>query len=347
VISRGVVALALRRALAPSTWVVCVLVALIASGIDWSSATGLPRGDALVLRGLERRGLWIALAATLALATLARAAGQHRRWRERELDFVAAAPLARPSWLVSTWCGDALALAVLVAACGGFVELALGGATSSQCVVGNVALPRIALVESRSRVEWELESAPEVAHARLALLVAGGGRAAEVRWLARRGELASATTATVGLATTLELELPRGEGPVAFELERLAVGAIVVADPAGLTLTTPVADDRVASFALALRLWPALCAADALALGLGTWLSVASAFAAAACLWLVAWLAVSATPLVPAYDWFEALDWIAAGLVAPQPELASFVGAAGLVIVGLRIGAARAWTRSP
>ncbi|MCC6407922.1 MAG: hypothetical protein IT453_12230 [Planctomycetes bacterium] len=346
-ISVGVVGLAWRRALAPSVLLAFALVALATTWIDWSGATGLPRGDAQVLRGLERRGLWLALLAMLGVATLARAAGQFARWRARELDWLAALPVRRSRWLVSTWCGDALALGVLVVLAAGFVELSVGASAPTTRTLKRVELPPLALVAERSQLEWTLHDVPSAAHARLELALAGGGRAAEVRWRARRGELSTATVGTIGLRTTLELALPPGDGPVGFDLERLAPGAIVVADPAGLALTEPVESDRGASWAIAARVWPALIAADALALGFAAWLSGASAGFATLALWLGAWLATRTEPLIPCSDLFDALAQVAAGLVPRAPEFAHWVGTAALVVLGLGLGSARPWSRQP
>lgn len=356
------VGFATRRALGPGVWIALGFVVLLGAGLDWSGATGLPSGDPPVLRGLERRGLWLAWLGSVGLVAVVRAARAHAVWREREFDWIAALPLERRRWLGATWLGDVLALLVL-AVCGGIaIELSVGGARPTERVLRTVELPPLALVESHARVEWTLDDAPASGRARLELALAGGGRAAEVRWIAKRGGLATATAATVGLRTTLELELPptetdapsesrEGTGvarrPVAFELERLAPGAIVVADPGGLLLTERVESDRAASLWIALRAWLALCAADALALGCGAWVSSASAFGLAVGVWLAAWFALRVEPLIPAADLFGALAHVGAGLVPTAPVLANVVGAGLLVVFGLELGARRPWTRQP
>ncbi|MCE9596054.1 MAG: hypothetical protein K8S98_17835 [Planctomycetes bacterium] len=346
-IERGVFALALRRAFGIGSLVVFVLTAFAIGWIDWQGATGLPRGEAWVLRGLERRGLWVALIVLLGSAAIARAAGQFARWRAREFDWIAAVPVARARWLVSTWAGEVVALAMFLVVAAGFVELSIGESRAAERVVEVRALPRIALVDATSRVEWRFADAPSDARARIELALAGGGRAAEVRWRARRGEVSSATGAIVGLRKTLELALPPGEGPVTFDLERVGEGAIVVADPDGLCLAVPVASDRLATVAIALRLGPALAAAAALALGLGAWISAPSAFAATLAFWIAAWFTARPSSFVPAADVFDALEFVAAGLVPPLPGAVSYVGAALLVVVGLVLAAARPWKRNP
>ncbi|MCK6446626.1 MAG: hypothetical protein L6Q99_09565 [Planctomycetes bacterium] len=356
------VGFATRRALGSGVWIALGFVVLLGCGLDWSGATGLPSGDAPVLRGLERRALWLAWLGCVGSIALVRAARAHAAWREHEFDWIAALPLARRRWLAATWLGDALALFVL-AACGCLaIEFAVGDARPTERVLRMVELPPVALVETHARVEWTLDDAPVSGRARLELALAGGGRAAEVRWIAKRGELATATAATIGLRTTLGLELPPadvearaatdGESganaqPVAFVLERLAPGAIVVADPGGLLLTQPVESDRAASLWIASRAWLALCAADALALGFGAWVSSASAFGLAFGVWLAAWFALRVEPLVPASDLFGALAHVGAGLVPTAPVLANVVGAGLLVVFGLELGARRPWTRQP
>ncbi|MBI5435292.1 MAG: hypothetical protein HZA52_20830, partial [Planctomycetes bacterium] len=97
----------------------------------------------------------------------------------------------------------------------------------------------------------------------------------------------------------------------------------------------------------AARVWPALIAADALALGFAAWISGVSAGLATLALWLGAWLATRTEPLIPCSDLFDALALVAAGVVPRAPELAHWVGAAALVALGLGLGAARPWSRQP
>jgi len=150
----------------------------------------------------------------------------------------------------------------------------------------------------------------------------------------------------IGGRTSCEIELPPGAGPVVLRLERLGPGA-GVALVGDVAATASAASERLASVAVALRCWLALCAWSALALGLGAWFSAPTAAAGTLAIAVATWMAESAPAWLPGRDLGAALVAVGEGLVPAWPTLPALGAAAACVVLGLGLGAAglRRWRR--
>ncbi len=344
----GLIVLALRRQSSFGAFAIFALTWAAASSSDWTGSRG-PNTDDLVRASLTREGMWTLLAIVIAASSVGRAAVVLSGHRSNELDWIAASPMRRGSWLASTWLGATLASTAFVALAALGVELRAQHGEPGTSFVHSIATPPIAVVETKRAMHWSLAAdsleAPEGARLRMRFAVAGGGSSAFVRVALHRGGATVEKTFTVGLRAPVELALPKGEGDALFELERLEDGALVVLDPHGLELVAPNASERLASAAIAVRTALGLAAAIALALGFSSWVSAPSAFAAVVALWIPFWLAERPSVWCPGGDVFVALDRIGEAIAPEVAPPQAFVGALAAVAVGLSLGSLARWRR--
>jgi hypothetical protein len=334
------VLLHLRRGLRSGMGLALLLVvgALFASGGPPAEA-GLGASDpAQALRGLERSSWWSALALVLLLGTVTAAAGEHQRWRRGEALWSSTRKLGATGLVGSVWAGRTLALCAWLALIAIVVELAVGGSEVAY-QPGPRQEPTLSRGETQSEsFRWSL-AAPNAAGLRLSV---------ELRWsgdyttadeivlsVARRGAQPTRTASAPALTQSFELDLPAGEGPLEFELSAQGAAGVLGLEALEVGLLQP-RPERLATWRLAVSLGLLGTALLALALGLGSWMSAASAVALLCVAWGVAWLEGLSWPL-PGLDLPASLEAVARGRV-PAPLTAPVVAAtAGVVLLGLSL----------
>jgi hypothetical protein len=360
---RGLASLAARRVLAPGVLALLTAVLWLSLRANWGA--GSPEliaeageQSAALARSSMREAVWsIAVLAILPLF-VARAARTVGAWRSGEGDWLGSRAAGRGSILVSTWLGTWLGGAILLA----IVFLAVEGSAGSFAAgnrtwrrAGTIALPRATWITAASQARWTAgtdESAwPAGSRARIELAFgAGTGAAAEVVLRARRGGIEGSTqerSARARFASrgAVEVELPSGEWPLAFEIACVREGsrAFVVSD--AMEVWEPGARESSASLEILERLAIALGAWTALAIGLGAWLSAPTAALALGAAWIPAWLADRPPAWLPAADLWSALAIAGSGRVPHAADPSALAPAALLIVFGLALGAAglRRW----
>ncbi len=355
---RGLASLAARRTLAPGVIAIAAAVLALALRADWGGGSaGLAveageRGGALA-RASAREGVWsIAVLAILPLL-LVRAARVVGTWRSGEGDWLGSRSAGRGSILVSTWLGTWIGGAILLGMVFVAVETSAGSFASRQPTwrrAGEIELPSAAWITADAPSRWTAdanESAwPAGSRARIDLAFGTGtGAAADVVLRARRGTQERSATARFVSHGSVEVEIPPGDGPLAFEIrcERAGSRAFVASD--AMEVWEPGAREASAGLEILARLALALGAWTALAIGLGAWLSAPTAALAIAAAWIPIWLADRAHSWIPAADLWNALAIAGAGRVPRAIEPTAIAASAVLASIGLAIGSAglRRW----
>jgi hypothetical protein len=355
---RGLASLAARRALVPGVVAIAAAILALALRADWGAGSaGLvaEAGDrsAALARGSAREGVWsIAVLAILPLV-LARAARVIGNWRAGEGDWLGSRAAGRGSILFATWLGTWIGGGILLAAVFLAVEASAGSFAARGPTLrraGEIALPRMGWITSDAPARWIAgagESAwPEGSRARIELAFGTGtGAGTEATLRARRGTEERAASARFVAHGSVEVELPPGDGALAFEIacERAGSRAFVASD--AMEVWEPGPRESAAGLAILARLALALATWTALAMGFGAWLSAPSAALAIAAAWIPAWLAERSPAWLPAADLWDALATAGSGRVPRAIDPAAVASSAILVAIGLALGHAglRRW----
>ncbi len=347
--------LALRRALAPG---LCVLAVLLAAAFLASTWRPAPiEIEALGARAagpaLARRGLWTALLATLAPILIARAALVLPQWRRGEVDWLLAAKRSRADLVISAFVGLAAAAAFFALFVAAAAELGAGRSGAGRALAARFATPSQMLEDVPLVRRITLDRLPAGAVLRARLQFLGGAPAADVRLSARLTNSDSPTLSVesrISATGVLELELPAIGGQVEIALERVGETALVALQQNGIEIAVPTQSARVASLRVAARAWIALCAAIAVALGLGAWLSGGAAATTALAL---AWVSLLASApgggRWPTAALSDAIELAGEGLAAPWPAARSLALVAAIVAGSLAVATSGLvhWRRAP
>lgn len=348
--------LASRRALPPlALLVIAVLVVLL----RWREETRASELAALIAANAPpaaaavRETLWTACAVVLLPFTVLRAARTFARWRAGELDFLAPRAAPRAGIAGATCAGHLAACGLLVTAVALACEVGRGRASSLQDA-GTLALPRTGWITGRAPYEARLGAPAFPAGTRLEVelvLGTGAGPATEVVLrLARAGSdgAASETRQRLGARGRIEAVVPEGAGELVLALELTDPGARVFLAAETARAWSPVADERAASFVLALRLFALAACASATALGLAAFLSPALAALGTLALALVPDLLGADPAWFPARGLFDAFEIAGRARVPARPDPALLLGALAIVVLGIAVASASraAWRRS-
>jgi hypothetical protein len=354
-LSLELVRLALRRTLAPGLCAVAVLLAAAFLASTWQP-------DALAVEALgeressgalARQSLWTALLATLGPILIARAALIVPRWRRGEVDWLLAAQRSRAELVLSTFVGLAAAAAGFVGFAGATAEIGAGYASAGRALEARFGTPSQVLEGETLVRRLTLDPLPAGAVLRVRLQYLGGAPAVDLRLSVRAlatDAPPSAVEARVFASGVLEVPLPPVVGPVELRLERTGETALVALRENGIEIAVPTASERGASMRVAVRAWIALCAALAVALGLGAWLSGGAAVTGALALTWVALLArAPAGGKWPPAALGDALELAGEGLAAPWPSARSLALAAAVIALALFAAAQglEHWRRAP
>jgi hypothetical protein len=302
---------------------------------------------------LARSGLWMALLATLAPILIARAALVLPQWRRGEVDWLLAAKRSRADLVLSTFLGLAAAAALFALFVAATAEIGAGRAGAGRALSTRFATPSQMLEDGRLVRRITLDRLPAGAVLRARLRFLGGAPAADVRFSARStgsGAPLSSVESRISATGVLELALPAIGGPVELELERIGESALVALQENGIEIAVPTRSARSASLRVAARAWIALCAAMAIGMGLGGWLSGgAAATAALALAWVSLLAAAPGGGRWPAAALSDAIELAGEGLAAPWPAARSLALAAAIIAGSLALATSGLvhWRRAP
>jgi hypothetical protein len=341
-----------------------------------------------IAHGLVRQGIWSGACIALIPFLVLRSASTVSAWRRGEVDWLGSRAATRTTVLAWTWLGAFAAAAIVVAAIALTAEARIANATPGFRYAGELGPPGSGWVEGRRALEWQCadpgaRAAPGT-RMRLALVLAvGSAPGAEIVLEAHRaprtnasvrdgaagasarGKAAGASVAVeaagasaptharavqrIGTRGAIEIELPRGDGDLAFSLSCAHDGERAYALSTRGELWTPVASDRAAGVALFARACSAVAAWTALAIGLGAWMHAASATLFLLALMLPAWMATDPPSFVPGGDLFAALAIVGEGRVPPALDPRVLLTSAAAVAVGLALArwSLASWRREP
>jgi len=307
-----------------------------------AAALALQTSDAAAL---ARREIWLVLGA-LALVLLTHATARLTAdWRERDADAFGGAPRTRVEIAAMLWLGAWFTGTLGAASLALLAEVRAGQSAPAPRELGRTEL--VGFGAARDDLRWSARLTPPAGARALELELGfiATDVASTLELRATRGTLTTRTVEVISAPTRLKVELPAGDGEVAFELARTAgAGVVYSASGAALWLASD-ADARLASAQFTLHALVGLAAWCALALALGVLLP--PSLAAATTLVLSAPSALGEHPAWRAWTpWgglFEALEALEIGHIPAAPTLAQCASAALLCAVTL-VGAARGLT---
>jgi len=339
-------ALAFRRSV--TRGFVLGALALAAVVVASQRAPTLDTGSAIA-----REGVWTVLILCLAPVLVRRAAATVGVWRSGEIDWLAKAPVARATVIVSAWLGTFAAALSVTGVIALAAELASPDAGACERRVGTTPAPANLVLDGTAPARWIVDDRPtgEV-RARVYLAFVPIAVAADVEFVARDLSTREERLARARIAsrTTLEVAVPRGNGPVELELRRVGAGGIVLLAEQRVDWLVTSSSARAASLATAAHVALAFAAWLAIALGLGAWMGGGIATASALALTLPGWLAENGglRSAWPAADLAETLDLVGRGVIPDLPSGTAVLGSVLGTVVGLALALAgtRTW-RSP
>jgi len=226
----------------------------------------------------SRHQIWtVALVVLLPLAW-GFAANRVTRWRRGEGEWLGSSPASPLALLTASWAGSLLASLVALLAIGAMATLGTTGTTATR-LVRSADTPQMIRVAAGSSHRFLLEGLEQAQSLRLRVMPVAGGESPTTHCsvtLARPSEQHSAT-ARVFSRTWIEVDLPRGTGPLRVTVTNDGDGDLALLSGRSIELWAAAADSRWVSLDLVLRALLALAAGLALAIGLGSWLPTGSA----------------------------------------------------------------------
>ena len=364
----GLVALAARRTASRGAivWAVFVAIALAMSS-STPPAAWLEAGasDPHVAGGLVRESAWSVFLLAVAPVLVLRAARDAAIWRRRDAAWVACRVVSNSTVLVSTWLGVVLASFILVSAWGALAEFRAGVDSSPPLrLVGSLAGP----AQSVRGSTWIVGTKPFVwradenaacraalaagdAHARIELGLGAGAACSVVMRARRTGESlddarawAEEARASIGTRGAIEVALPRGSGPLEFEIELGSPESRLFVLGERLEIHARSSGSHPAALAILARIALAALAWTAFALGCSAWVSPPTAALAVLAALAPAWWSEGARTAslawLPGADVFDALAIVGAGRVPSEIGLVGIGGAIAVACAGLALGLA-------
>jgi hypothetical protein len=338
--------LALRRTLTPAFVLTACIVLALATQLEWAAPSEWSGTASLRAGAFARQGVWTIGALTLLPVLVHKAASTIPRWRTGEVDWLAKSPANRSGILLATWCGAALAAAVVVLMIAFAAELAARDTQAALRLVSRLPAPDGALIDDGARLAWSVDAPAARAGDRLhigVVMIANVPAADVVVGVSRRasdGQVQrSETRAHVVAACELDVAVPAGDGALEIELKRAAPGAIVALDGNGVAWLTPIESASAISCDIAAHAWLATIAWLALALGCGAWVSPLLALMTLAAIALASWIGAS-TAFDAWWPWGampDALDLCSRAVAPGMPAFPRFGGALACVALGLAL----------
>lgn len=353
--NRHLASLALRRSLTPGFAVTAALVLALATRVPWAPSSEWSGAAQIRAGAFAREGVWTVLMLALLVVLVHKASSTVPRWRRGEVDWLAKSPANRTGIVVATWLGQAFAALLIVAAIALAAELTARDTQPALRLMARIPGADGALVDEHARLQWNVDLPPARAGDRLQVGVSmiANLPSAEVRFAAaRRGSDGAVhrreTNAHVTAATSIEVEVPEGDGAVELELSR--TGAIVALDGSGTTWLRPIGSASEISFDISAQVALAVLAWLALAFGCGAWVSPALATSTIVALALSTWVG-GGSALDAWWPWsaLPAAVGAAGRSVAPgMPTAAHVCGALACIALGLALARVNVatWRRS-
>jgi len=343
-VNAQLIGLALRRTLTPTFALAAAAILAAATQLRWAPEQLWNGGGATHVPGWARQGLWTIGALTLLPVLVHKAASTIPRWRAGEVDWLAKSPANRGGILLSTWCGAALAAAVVVAMIALAAELAARSSEPALRLVSRLPAPNGALIDDDAHLNWSVGARAarggDLLRVGVVMIASQPSADVVVSALRRAGDgtvRRNDTHAHVVAACELEVAVPAGDGALELELKREQPGAIVALDGGGVAWLTPIESARTISVDLAVNMWLATVAWLGLALGCGAWVSPLLALLTLLCVSLFSWIGAS-TVLDAWWPWGavpDALDLSSRGISAGPPTIPRVLGALACVALGL------------
>jgi hypothetical protein len=371
----GLTGLALRRTASRGAiaWATLVAVAIaLASSAPPAAWLEAGASDPHVAGGLARESAWSGFLLAVAPMIVLRAARDAAFWRRRDSAWLASRSVSNSTVFVSAWLGVALASLAFACAFGALAELNAGGGDAHDPRrAGSLVAPGGAWIDGAKPLAWRAEEnaacreaiAAGGARARIELGLGGGaGAACQVILRARRAAAGSVGSAgawteeartSIGNRGAIEVVVPRGSGPLEFEIELGTPESRLFVLGEELEVYAQSSRAHAASLAIFTRVALALLAWTAFALGCSAWVSAPTAalavLAALAPAWWSGGTGTSAFAWLPGADVFEAIGIVGAGRVPAELGAGPIGGAIAVVCAGLAIGLAglRRWRQAP
>ena len=352
-ILRGIVQLALLRALRPAFGLACALLLVWVLASTRASDNVLRAAGSelapLWSHGAPRAAAWTVTALAVAGWTLLQALLPISGWRRRDVDWLAPRGARASALVLSTWIGLVAATLVCAGAAAAVIEICVNRAQPSWREGAPAFAQGDDWLDAAHAQTLPLGAQPLQAGTRLRLSFAfvSSGPQALVRAVVAGpagAELARAEQAVTSRGT-LELALPACPADSTLRLEALGREARVYHEASAARLWLPVANEGLASLALLARLLLDSAACCAVALALSGWFSPPTAVFALGSLALLALGAdVSSAPLAGLVG---ALATLQEGRVPRWPSPGELATAACLTAAGLGLAtlSLRRWRR--
>jgi len=357
-VNGGLARLAFRRSLPPAVIAFGAALALLCLPRDWSGANALLQAasegadPAGLDRGLVRQGVWTVVVLALLPLFVARSTRVVPGWRAGEGEWLGSRVAGRGSILVSTWlgtfAGGALVLTVAALAIefrGGYPDQGAASFRRSD----TIALPpgtESRWIDASTPLRWRVAEAPPDGRVRVELgFGASSGSAAEIAFRTRRDGEERQSRSRISGRGSVEVEIPPGSGDLELELACTRSGTRSLVISRAVETWVPCASDRLASAGILLRLLLALATWEALAIGIGAWVSAPTAGLFLLAAWSAPWLGGAAPVWLPGADLWAALEDAGRGRVPPFLDPRCLIAGAGLGLLGLGLAAAglRRW----
>ena len=340
--NRALISLHARRIASPRLFAALLVVAfvLVVAGRPSELSLSAAADAALARRGAQLDTVWLTTLLFLSPWMMFASALVSHRWRTREGEWIASRPGAAFGRALSGWSGTTLGLSLLLAGIALVAETgSSAGAGEPLRAAGFVPGPAVGrLTDEGKSFTIDAARARPGTRARVEVRLAPGGPPrAGCSLIARRGTTETRASAVLHARGRLELELPRGSGPVELILASDEHDSrLFVARPT-CELFVPATSEHLASLAMLAHLVPLFAAWIALGIGIGTWMGPAFAGAVVGALWL---RGLEMFPASPGSGLSRALDVLREGRVPDGPGTAVLAASCAWVLAGLVLAAA-------
>lgn len=332
--------LELRRTVASTAVPLGLALTLLVLHLQPSALPGVePQALARLRRGLAREAAWTAALTVWIPALVFRAAATPARWRGGEWSWLGARAAGPSTALLSTWTGQLVGATALLVAVAGLVEWRVSDGASSWLFVGECGPGEVRRIEPGARASRTIRIPGPPARqghrlrARVAIGVGGGPTTlAELEVSGGRAP-ARVTSQRIETRAWLEAAVPQGARDVELTLLNRGEGVLIWLD-AGVQVFEPVRSESRGSLSIALLAATAVAALLAVALGLGVWMSPATAGLAALVPWWVTLAEGGAAHWLPGGGLLGALGLVAEGRCAPALEPLPLLGVGLSMLAG-------------